>query len=75
MKKQEAHDFSRGSITNIIACNLGSYRQFGANAYSHLAEIGLTNVEIGVPSADGVEALQSELKAHGPHCDKFTRQL
>lgn len=52
-------------MKNIIACNLGSYRQFGANAYSHLAEIGLTNVEIGVPSVDGVEALQSELKSHG----------
>lgn len=53
------------NMKNIIACNLGSYRQFGANAYSHLAEIGLTNVEIGVPSADGVDALQSELKSHG----------
>lgn len=52
-------------MKNIIACNLGSYRQFGANAYAHLAEIGLTNVEIGVPSADAVDALQSELKSHG----------
>lgn len=52
-------------MKNIIACNLGSYRQFGTNAYSHLAEIGLTNVEIGVPSADAVDALQSELKSHG----------
>lgn len=52
-------------MKNIIACNLGSYRQFGAIAYTHLAEIGLTNVEIGVPAADGVEALQSELKSHG----------
>lgn len=52
-------------MNNIIACNLGSYRQFGANAYTHLAEIGLTNVEIRVPAADGVDALQTELKAHG----------
>ena len=52
-------------MKNIIACNLGSYRQFGANAYEHLAEIGLTNVEIGVPSADAVDTLQSELKSHG----------
>ncbi len=52
-------------MKNIIACNLGSYRQFGANAYSHLAEIGLTNVEIGVPSAGAVDTLQSELKSHG----------
>ncbi len=52
-------------MKNIIACNLGSYRQFGANAYTHLAEIGLTNVEIGVPAADAVDKLQADLKAHG----------
>ena len=52
-------------MENIIACNLGSYRQFGANAYTHLAEIGLTNVEIGVPSAESVDTVQSELNAHG----------
>ena len=50
---------------NIIACNLGSYRQFGAGAYTHLAEIGLTNVEIGVPAAESVDEVQSNLKAHG----------
>ncbi len=52
-------------MKNIIACNLGSYRQFRERAYPHLAEIGLTNVEIGVPSADAVAAVQSELDAHG----------
>ena len=52
-------------MENIIACNLGSYRQFSANAYTHLAEIGLTNVEIGVPSAESVDEVQSNLKAHG----------
>ena len=52
-------------MENIIACNLGSYRQFGANAYTHLAEIGLTNVEIGVPSAESVDEVQSNLNAHG----------
>ena len=52
-------------MKNIIACNLGSYRQFGANAYTHLAEIGLTNVEIGVPADDAVDKWQSDLKAHG----------
>lgn len=52
-------------MKNIIACNLGSYRQFGANAYTHLAEIGLTNVEIGVPADDAVDKLQSDLKAYG----------
>ena len=52
-------------MENIIACNLGSYRQFGANAYTHLAEIGLTNVEIGMPSVESVDEVQSNLKAHG----------
>lgn len=52
-------------MKNIIACNLGSYLQFRAGAYAHLAEIGLTNVEVGVPSAESVDALQSELEAHG----------
>ncbi len=52
-------------MANIIACNLGSYRQFRAEAYAHLAEIGLTNVEIGVPSAESVEAVRVELTGHG----------
>lgn len=52
-------------MENIIACNLGSYRQFGAGAYAHLSEIGLTNVEIGVPSAESVDEVQSNLNAHG----------
>ena len=52
-------------MENIIACNLGSYRQFGAGAYTHLAEIGLTNVEIRVPSAESVDEVQSQLAAHG----------
>ena len=52
-------------MENIIACNLGSYRQFGAGAYAHLSEIGLTNVEIGVPSVESVDEVQSNLNAHG----------
>ncbi len=52
-------------MNNIIACNLGSYLHFRAGAYAHLAEIGLTNVEVAVPSVESVDALQSELDAHG----------
>ena len=52
-------------MENIIACNLGSYRQFRDGAYAHLAEIGLTNVEIGVPAADAVDVLRAELNTHG----------
>ncbi len=51
-------------MKNIIACNLGSYRQFREAAYPHLAEIGLTNVEIGVPSIDGVDEVVAGLDAH-----------
>ena len=52
-------------MENIIACNLGSYRQFRDCAYAHLAEIGLTNVEIGVPAPESVDTLRAELDAHG----------
>ena len=52
-------------MENIIACNLGSYRQFRTGAYAHLAEIGLTNVEIGVPAPESVDTLCAELNAHG----------
>ena len=58
-------------MNNIIACNLGSYLQFRAGAYAHLAEIGLMNVEVGVPSAESVDALQSELDAHGLTATSF----
>ena len=58
-------------MKNIIACNLGSYQQFRTRAYAHLAEIGLTNVEIGVPSTESVDALQSELDAHGLTATSF----
>ena len=52
-------------MKNVIACNLGSYRQFGENAYSHLAEIGLTNVEIRVPGIDEIAKVQADLKEYG----------
>ena len=50
---------------NIIACNLGSYRQFGAGAYQHLRHINLTNVEIAAPAPDDVDTVLDELKSHG----------
>ncbi len=52
-------------MKNIIACNLGSYRQFREAAYPHLAEIGLTNVEIGVPAVEAVDEVTADLEAHG----------
>jgi len=52
---------------NIIACNLGSYRgQFSTQEmYRHLAEIGLTNVEVGTPEPDLIEAVLKELADYG----------
>lgn len=50
---------------NIIACNLGSYRQFREGAYQHLREINLTNVEIAAPAPDDVDSVLDELKSNG----------
>ncbi|MYE91298.1 sugar phosphate isomerase/epimerase [Candidatus Poribacteria bacterium] len=52
-------------MKNIIACNLNSYGQFREGAYSHLAKIGLTNVEVAVPAPGDVDNLLVELKSHG----------
>ena len=52
-------------MKNIIACNLNSYGQFRDGAYPHLAEIGLTNVEIAVPAPGDINAVLNELKSHG----------
>ncbi len=52
-------------MENIIACNLNSYRQFREGAYQHLAKIGLTNVEIGVPAPADVDKVMAELKSYG----------
>jgi L-ribulose-5-phosphate 3-epimerase len=52
-------------MENIIACNLGSYRQFRAGAYQHLAKIGLTNVEVGVPAPEDIDTALAELKLEG----------
>ena len=58
-------------MKNIIACNLGSYRQFRSGAYAHLAEIGLTNVEVGVPTAESVDALPVRIGRTRTHRDEF----
>ncbi len=52
-------------MKNIIACNLNSYGKFREGAYSHLAKIGLTNVEIGAPALEEVDNALAELAAHG----------
>lgn len=52
-------------MKNIIACNLNSYGQFSDGAYPHLAQIGLTNVEIAAPAPSHIHAVLDELKSHG----------
>lgn len=52
-------------MANIIACNLASYGRYRAVAYEHLREIGLTNVEIGVPAPDAVTGLLDDLGRYG----------
>ena len=50
---------------NVIACNLGSYRQYRETGYEHLARIGLTNVEIPLPERNEISAVQGELDRYG----------
>jgi len=52
-------------MANIIACNLGSYRQYRDTAYEHLARIGLTHVEIPCPPPGDAAAVCNTLNAHG----------
>ena len=52
-------------MSNLIACNLNSYRQYRDGAYAHLARIGLTNVEIPCPEPAEAGAAQLELNRFG----------
>lgn len=49
----------------LLACNLGSYGKFREAAWSHLPQIGVRHVEIGVPPAEDVAAVQERLSAAG----------
>ena len=54
-------------MANIVACNLGSYRgQFSRQeAYGHLNQIGLTNVEVGTPAPQEIGSVLEELDSYG----------
>lgn len=58
----------------IIACNIGSYRQYRDTAYAHLAKIGLTNVELPCPQPDQVENVQKDLSEYGLTATSLTVQ-
>lgn len=50
---------------NLIAVNIGSYRQHRERAFAHLESIGVRNVEIPVPAAEEVATVQQRLRDHG----------
>ena len=52
-------------MSNTIACNLNSYRSFRDDAYGHLRDIGLTNVEIGCPEPGDAGSVKAMLDEYG----------
>ncbi|MBI3944638.1 MAG: sugar phosphate isomerase/epimerase [Armatimonadetes bacterium] len=52
-------------MTNIVACRVGSYGRFTANAYQHMQSIGLRYVEIGIPAPEAVAEILDRLGAYG----------
>jgi sugar phosphate isomerase/epimerase len=53
------------TMKNILACRPGSYARHQNIAYSHLAEIGVQYVEIGLPAPDKVQETLNHLKNFG----------
>lgn len=52
-------------MPNIIACNIGSYRRYRANAYQHMQSIGIRHVELPLPAAEAVDSIREELQRFG----------
>ena len=52
-------------MQNLLACRPASYRQYEHLAFAHLAEIGVKNVELAIPSAGEMDATIETLKGHG----------
>ena len=52
-------------MKNILACNLGSYRQYRDQAWEHLPTIGVTCVEVGLPQPAEIPDLKKRLADHG----------
>ena len=53
------------AFQNLIACRPASYGKFHNEAFKHLAEIGITHVELDVPQTDRWESLEAELSKCG----------
>ncbi len=50
---------------SVVACNLNSYLEYQETAYEHLAQIGLTYVEIHCPAPSDVGSVQKALAEYG----------
>jgi sugar phosphate isomerase/epimerase len=58
-------------MPNIIACRVASYGKFQDRAWSHLPEIGVTNVEVPVPEPGQQDELRKRLADHGLTATSF----
>ena len=52
-------------MPSLIACRPGVYGKFMDRAWTHLPQIGVRHVEIGVPSTDDHESVRRNLNEHG----------
>ncbi|MCC6445472.1 MAG: sugar phosphate isomerase/epimerase [Armatimonadetes bacterium] len=52
-------------MENLLACNLGSYRQYVETAYAHLPSIGVRHIEIGLPKPEEVGGILKKLEPYG----------
>lgn len=52
-------------MRNIISCRPSSYGRYRDKAYEHLAQIGVTHVEIPMPRMEDVEKVLDELSGYG----------
>ena len=58
-------------MANLIACRVASYGKFQDRAWSHLPEIGVTNVEVPVPEPNEQDALRKRLADHALTATSF----
>lgn len=60
---------------NLLACRLGSYKQFVEAAWTHLPSIGVGHIETTVPSAAEAAELRARLDASGLKVSSFQVRL
>ena len=52
-------------MSNLLSCNLGSYRRYRDTAYAHLQKIGVKHVEIPAPNPEDADAVGEVLGYFG----------